>query len=304
MDEYQDVEPLCASTPKKAKCDGIAESYFFISDSDDTGTQTIAGTEESELLFLDPEEDTDSRFVFDSTGVSSILFLSEEASVSGENEQQSCKDSLQDCCSFSLDTEASLPKESTLGKECCTGKCLQNFSVKEFNSATEHFQSKTPAEQRQFLHDSIIFSSPTSCKPAVKESFMLCGKQVCKRAFALLLGTTERRFDRIKQNCTSATRKLTHGNQGVKRTTTKSNDASAWMKNYFEQMGDHMPDNNRIHLPSFLTKREVYQRMMSDLTDCGIKKIISLSTFYDLWERDFCHVLIPEVRWSNVSLII
>ena len=117
MDEYQDVEPLCASTPKKAKRDEIAEeleSYFFISDSDDTGTQTIAGTEESELLFLDPEEDTDSRFVFDSTGVSSILFLSEEASVPGENEQQSCKDSLQDCCSFSLDILRLLCRKSLL----------------------------------------------------------------------------------------------------------------------------------------------------------------------------------------------
>ena len=51
MDEYQDVEPLCSSTPKKAKCDGIAESYF-ISDSDDTGTQTIAGIRKNRNFYF------------------------------------------------------------------------------------------------------------------------------------------------------------------------------------------------------------------------------------------------------------
>ena len=101
---------------------------------------------------------------------------------------------------------------------------------------------------------------------------MLYGKPVCKAGFALLLGTSERRLDRIKQ--TVATGKVTHGNRGVKRPTNKRVDASAWMNDYFLTMGDHMPDNNRIHLPSFLTKREVYRKMSADLTEVGIKDII------------------------------
>ena len=79
------------------------------------------------------------------------------------------------------------------------------------------------------------------------------------------------------------------------RPSDKTFDASAWMNDYFSRMGDHMPDSNRIHLPSFLTKRKVYKKMCDDLYEDGIQEIISLSTFYDLWEREYSHVLIPEV---------
>jgi hypothetical protein len=110
---------------------------------------------------------------------------------------------------------------------------------------------------------------------------MVYSKPVCSKGFAILLGTTERRLDRIRQS-----REVAHGNIGVKRPSDKTRDASAWMENYFSNMGDHMPDSNRIHLPSFLTKREVYIKMCADLYEDGIKQVISLSTFYDLWDRE------------------
>lgn len=61
------------------------------------------------------------------------------------------------------------------------------------------------------------------------------------------------------------------------------------MKNYFSKMGD------RSYAWHFLTKREVYQKMCADLSDEGIKEIISMSTFYELWDGEYSHVLIPEV---------
>lgn len=173
---------------------------------------------------------------------------------------------------------------------------MQSFSIRELNNASEHFQSKTSTEQRQYLLDSIMLSSPGSAtaSASVKEKIMLYGKPVCMRAFALLLNTSERRLERIKKNC-STVGKIAHGNSGIKRPTSKSLDASAWMKSYFTRMGDYMPDSNRIHLPSFLTKREVYQKMCLDLSDIGIMDIVSQSTFYELWDREYNHVLIPEV---------
>ena len=171
------------------------------------------------------------------------------------------------------------------------------FSSEELKRAKKHFKSKSSHEQRQFLLDSSILSSPCAGEVStctLKEKFMIYSKPVCKRGFTILLDTTERRLDRIKQNReTSGT--IVHGNRGMKRPSDKTFDASAWMNDYFSRMGDHMPDSNRIHLPSFLTKREVYKKMCDDLYEDGIKEIISLSTFYDLWEREYSHVLIPEV---------
>ena len=86
---------------------------------------------------------------------------------------------------------------------------------------------------------------------------MLYGKAVCRKAFATLLGTSERRLERIKAICTTSS-KVVHGNCGVKRPSSKTIDASAWMQDYFNTIGDHMPDSDRVHLPSFLSKRDVF----------------------------------------------
>ena len=286
-----DATPLCASTPKKMKLNesettGETGSYIFISDSE---------AEDSELLYFtsdlgEEEEGTVEDLATEES--ESILFLSDDNTLTSDQpDVEGAGEECKPCCS----------KESILEQECCTDGCLQNFTFKEFNVATEHFQSKSKDEQRQYLHDSILFSSPSASK-STKERFMLFGKSACRKAFAVLLSTNESRLEHIKQNCGTAV-KLVHGNQGIKRPTSKSLEASAWMKSYFERLGDYVPDSNRIHLPSFLTKREIYQKMHTDLLESGIKDIVSQSTFYELWERDFNHVLTPEVSYYIQTLL-
>lgn len=286
-----DIEPLCASTPKKAKLKvpSSNSSYLFMNDDSE---DLPNASDNSELLFITSEGDSAANICdsIASKETESILFLSDDTAIT--------VDDTTDCsspCDATLCEEEDMLQDHSkeIYNQCCKENCLQNFSIEEVNSATNHFQSKSMSEQRQYLHDSLILSSPKNAEE-LKEKFMLYSKPVCKKAFASLLGTSERRLDRIKQLC-GTVGKISHGNQGRKRPTTKSFDASAWMENYFSKMGDHMPDSNRIHLPSFLTKREVYQRMCGELSEDGIKEIISLSTFYELWDRDYNHVLIPEV---------
>ena len=229
------LPPLCASTPKKAKLDDT--SYLFIDED------TSAVTTDSELLF--PSEAEDNIYIQDSIASgSSLLFLDDTVD-----------DTVNDTVtSLDINNEREVSEGK---KECCKENCLHSFSVEEFDAATKHFKEKSAAEQRQFLLDSLIFSSPSSA--SVREKFMLYSKAVCRKGFANLLGTSERRLERIKQHC-GASVKIVHGNRGMKRPTIKSCDAPAWMKSYFDMMGDNMPDSNRIHLPSFMTKREVYQK--------------------------------------------
>ena len=54
---------------------------------------------------------------------------------------------------------------------------------------------------------------------------------------------------------------LVHGNSGSVRSSKKADDAKAGMKVLFDSIGEHMPHTKQTHLPSFLTKGEVYQRM-------------------------------------------
>lgn len=294
------LQPLGASTPKKARLDqgqSSEQEYIFISDSG-----SMNSTEDSELLFINSDEEM-STVVDEYSKNSSLLFISTTSDAEAEASDTSVSTTL------SESKEASSSKETPsfiLSQQCCDRNCLQEFSIKEFNSTKERFNSKTPAEQRQFLADSLLFLPSHVKIPETrrqKETFVLYGKQLCKKAFATLLGTSERRLDRIKACSEKASQ--AHGNQGIKRPTVKATDASAWMRSYFESMGDYMPDSNRIHLPSFLTKRDLYQKMCSDLTEAGMKKIISQSTFYELWEKEYSHVVIPEVsdKWASKTSV-
>ena len=70
------------------------------------------------------------------------------------------------------------------------------------------------------------------------------------------------------------------------------------MQRYFTLMGDQMPHNNRIHLPSWDSQKLVYARYKEDMLIQGGDdyEIISLRSFYRVWSENFSHVVIPEVQ--------
>ena len=74
-------------------------------------------------------------------------------------------------------------------------------------------------------------------------------------------------------------------------------EAKAWMTYFFNRIGDHMPHVQKVHLPHFLTMKDIYFRMKTELVEEGLqeKDIISLSYFYKLWEKFFKDVVIPAV---------
>lgn len=90
---------------------------------------------------------------------------------------------------------------------------------------------------------------------------------------------------------------LEHGNKGRRRPAGRTQDAHAWMQRYFNLLGDHMPHNNHIHLPSWDTQKCVYARYKDDMLLQGYMEndIVALRTFYRIWTEDFSNVVIPEV---------
>ena len=187
-----------------------------------------------------------------------------------------------------------------LSSACCDNRCLAQLSVLEIEKVRKTFKERTQEEQKQFLLDSALLltsTSPTSISPMSSEpTMMLEGKHICKDAFVKCLSISQKRYRNVislyRSGVSKAKRKTP-----VRSEQTKCSEAKAWMKAYFDLIGDRMPHIQRIHLPQFLTKNDIYIRMKRELREQGLneKEIISLSTFYRFWKTNFREVLIPQV---------
>ena len=77
-------------------------------------------------------------------------------------------------------------------------------------------------------------------------------------------------------------------------------EAIAWMKQYFERIGDKRPDKDGIYLPTCLTERKIYEVMAEELCHSEESKLISFSQFNKLYRSEFKNVSIPKVSYMYV----
>lgn len=70
---------------------------------------------------------------------------------------------------------------------------------------------------------------------------------------------------------------------------------TAWLRSFTDKLGDRMPMSDEIHLPSCLTKADVYELAVDDLMQGGDTHCPSISIFYEVWRSQFPHVKIPKV---------
>lgn len=253
-----------------------------------TLTYSPIATEEkddSSVLVYTPNasEETDSQVVFYSPTPSSPKDASQltAASITPQEDDDRDVKSMEITLSFS----------EVVQSYCCKRKCVESMSITDMRATRERFQSKTTGEQRQFLVDFLATQK-------VGERLNVNGVDICKKAFSMILGCSSRRIDRMISIAQKGQVRLVHGNSGCVRSSEKTDDAKAWMKVFFDSIGEHMPHTKQTHLPSFLTKGEVYQRMISEMEESGIEEsaVISRSQFYSLWDLHFSHVVIPQVR--------
>ena len=255
-------------------------------------TYSPIATEEddSSVLVYTPNasEETDSQVVFYSPTPSSPKDASQLTAASiTMQEDENLSDSDRDVKSM----EITLSFSEVVQSYCCKCKCVESMSITDMRATRECFQSKTTGEQRQFLVDFLVTQK-------VGKRLSVSGVDICKKAFSMILGCSSRRIYRMTSIAQKGQVRLVHGNSGCVRSSEKTDDAKAWMKVFFDSIGEHMPHTKQIHLPSFLTKGEVYQRMISEMEESGIEEsgVISRSQFYSLWDLHFSHVVIPQVR--------
>ena len=184
-----------------------------------------------------------------------------------------------------------------LVSECCSEECLRKLCARDVIPIRQKMRSFGLNEKRQWMMDKVLENSQASDPGKINTKFLAAGREVCKSAWCTVHGVSSRQLSRVTQ-CVSLGQVTTeHGNKGKKRCNSKSSGAKAWMDRYFHLIGDKMPHNNQVHLPSWETQKDLFLRYESDMKQQGLQEsdIVSLSTFYRIWNEDFPHVVIPEV---------
>lgn len=118
------------------------------------------------------------------------------------------------------------------------------------------------------------------------------GQELC--AFRMVYGLRYNRFAAIKLKHCGGAIVSEHGRVGSIR-------AISWLRMFFDKVGDHMPMKRHIHLPSCLTKADVYFLAHDDLSQGGLECCARV-TFYKIWSEEFPHVKIPRVSYYYVIL--
>ena len=183
---------------------------------------------------------------------------------------------------------------------CCTRRCLAQLSVIEIEETRKQFKERNITEQNQFCWICFKLWPPRKRTLVAEQSPIIwLLANVCRNAFVRLFGISDKRYRRLSQQFSSGVTKSKR-KPIFRDESDKVSISKAWITRYFRQIGDHMPHLNQIHLPHFLTKKAVYNRMKDDLLREGIpeSEVLSLSHFYSIWVKCFKNVVIPEVQIS------
>ena len=177
---------------------------------------------------------------------------------------------------------------------CCEHRCVASLSLVDIEQCRTSFKSRSRLNQQQFLLD--IFTVSLSSKSNVAGAYTLLGRNLCKPAFKHVLGISDKRLRKIHRLHSSGFTIAIRAHR-IYNKSEKYEVAKAWMKRYFDRIGDKMPHIQQTHLPHFLSKRTVYNFMSNELLQQGhtSKSILSLSHFYSLWAKEFSYCIIPKV---------
>lgn len=170
------------------------------------------------------------------------------------------------------------------------------LSYADIEATRRHYystQSDTESTQNQKFIE--YFIQHSSCDNIVH--YAVAGKSVCETCWRLVCGLRFNKFSTLKHKFQSGVVTIQHGRQGIVQPQENTLRMMCWLKMFTEKVGDRMPMNKDLHLPSCLTKFDIYNLACEDLMQGGMgsSPCISLSSFYSLWAEKFSHVKIPKV---------
>ena len=196
--------------------------------------------------------------------------------------------------------------EELMHKRCCHRKhvtCFRRVSQEAIELCrNELYSGKSKTQQNQMVLGYMRQHSGSN------KSLLYCvsGQKVCETCWRLTYGIRYNKFQSLKSKFESSVVLVEHGLTWKTQASEATLRLTSWMRSFFEKVGDRMPMCKELHLPSCLTKVDVYDLARDDLTQGGLS-CCSASQMYELWKREFPHVKIPKVRiclWVCGTIVI
>lgn len=194
------------------------------------------------------------------------------------------------------------PVTSLMTKHCCDRKEVTSFkflSQADIEHIREQFYSSTTeTEQTQHLLNYVKEHSQRD-KSVL---YTVAGQKVCEDCFRMVYGIYNR-FTSVKAKFVSGVVVAEHGRLGKSHIGDASIRVISWLCTFVQKVGDRMPSSSDIHLPSCLTKADIYALAADDLCQGGLK-CCNMSTFYAIWKSEFPHVKIPKVKKITTNNLV
>ena len=156
---------------------------------------------------------------------------------------------------YNEDTNQLVSTLELVSNQCCRNDCLKSFPENIIEQAQLKFAARTISEQNQFLLTCFELSIGNS----KKMTHVLEGQSLCNNAFKLILCMSDKRYKRIYQQYRKGVINFEPKKRSRKE-SEKVSDAKAWMEQYFNMIGDHMPHLEKNSLASFFDEaRHIFQ---------------------------------------------
>ena len=185
------------------------------------------------------------------------------------------------------------PVASLMTRHCCSRKAVTCFKLLA-QSTIEYIRlsiySVSEIEQTQVVVNYMVQHSQGDRHVL----YTVGGQEVCETCFCMVYGFCRNCFAAIKTKFLNGVLRAEHGRFGRSETSDVSVRVISWLRIFVEKVGDRMPTSMAIHLPSCLTKSDVFALATDELSQGGLK-CCKLFTFYEIWKREFPNVKIPRV---------
>ena len=182
--------------------------------------------------------------------------------------------------------------------DCCASK-VHGLTEYDILCAHASFTSKTVVQQQQWVFDYLTNNCPNNAsgeKDPREMQFIICGKIVCSTLWFEILSLSNSRFYEIRKKFLAGQSQPTQ--KRMRSPSAKTMQSVAWMTSYFDRVGDKRPDKHGIYLPTCLTERSIYLRMVEELSEAGS---VCFSQFNKIFHLQFPNVTIPKVRTQEVG---
>lgn len=134
-------------------------------------------------------------------------------------------------------------------------------------------------------------ASATKPWPQTVFSFHCEGIPLCYTAFQRLYGFSKNKWTAAKKYYVTSSSVPFHATSGNVRPSSELQNSCIWLALFIDSVGDRNPTDNSVHLPIFLSRKDMHSIMVQLQPDIPH---LSFTAFCRMWKDYFSYVKLPK----------